>query len=99
MSDRENTKDTGTTRAPQQRNKAHQSNNQPYVHKPKPGGKKPGKDRRLQIRSRQFDENLHRKMDGLEVPKTLRKSKEDKMPVSPLYLGIFLFLVIGSAFF
>ena len=38
-------------------------------------------------------------MDGLEVPKTLRKSKEDKMPVSPLYLGIFLFLVIGSAFF
>ena len=69
------------------------------MHNPKRGAKKPGKDRRLQVRNRQFDENLHRKMDGLEVPKTLRKSKEEKMPVSPFYLGIFLFLVIGSAFF
>ena len=38
-------------------------------------------------------------MDGYEVPKTLRKSKEEKMPVSPIYLGLFLFLVVGSAFF
>ena len=34
-----------------------------YVNKSR-GPKKPGKDRRMQIRSKQFDENLYRKMDG-----------------------------------
>ena len=45
-----------------------------YVFKPKRGASKPGKDRRLQIRSREFDKNLYRKMDGQEIPKTLRVS-------------------------
>ena len=46
-----------------------------YVHKPKRGQNKPGKDRRFALRSKQFDSNTIKKMDGYEVPKTLRVSK------------------------
>ena len=45
-----------------------------YVHKPKTGQKKPGKDRRFQMRSRQFDENVKIKMEGGEVPVTRKVS-------------------------
>ena len=38
-------------------------------------------------------------MDGEEIKKTYRKSKENEMPVGPCVLGLFLFLVVGSAFF
>jgi hypothetical protein len=44
---------------------------------------------------------MYVKMEGREVPKTLRntKKKEDEMPVGPFVLCMFLFLVVGSAFF
>ena len=53
---------------------AHQRQKEQYVFKPKRGASKPGKDRRLKIRSNEFDKNLYRKMDGQEIPKTLRVS-------------------------
>lgn len=37
-------------------------------------------------------------MEGKEVPKT-RKAKQVEMPVSPMVLGLCLFLVIGASFF
>ena len=101
MSEREATSadKSNNNGAPVQRQKSQNSGNV-YVHKPKRGSNKPGLDRRFKSRSRQFDDNLHKKLAGEEVPKTLRKrNEEEKMPVSPIYLGLFLFLVIGSAFF
>ena len=79
MSERREQTDThhaGGDEGPRQRGKEANI----YVHNPKRGSKKPGKDRRLQLRSRQFDENLHRKMDGQEVPKTLKVSKQSFAP-------------------
>ena len=49
-----------------------------YVHKPKRGGNKPGKDRRFMKRTKNFDDNMHRKMDGEEIPTTLRVSPLSK---------------------
>ena len=46
-----------------------------YVHKPKRGGNKPGRDRRFMARTRNFDDNMHRKMEGEEIPTTLRVSE------------------------
>ena len=57
---------------PQQRSG---NKNEPiYVHKPKRGGNKPGKDRRFTMRNREFEDNSKLKMDGIEVPKTLKVS-------------------------
>jgi len=42
---------------------------------------------------------MYKKMDGEEIPKTLRNKKDDEMPVGPCVLALFLFLVVGSAFF
>ena len=55
-------------------------------------------DRRMRNKSKMFEENMHVKMEGKEVPKSRKPQKTD-MPVSPMVLGICLFLVIGSAFF
>ena len=100
MSDREQTSASSgnDNSGPTQRQKAEEK---PYVYKPKRGGNKPGMDRRFKSRVQMADANLHKKLAGEEIPKTLRKREavEDKMPVSPIYLGLFLFLVVGSAFF
>ena len=59
-----------------------------------------GTDRRMKLRSNEFEKNLGAKQQGKEVPQSLqRPAKDDKIPVSPMILGLFLFLVIGSALF
>ena len=73
MSEREEVQHRGDGQ-PQQRRTNNNNNNNVYVHKPKRGQNKPGKDRRLMIKSRQFDDNLYKKLDGQEIPKTLRVS-------------------------
>ena len=71
MSERE-----GVNEAPKEGSGApKQRNSNIYVNKNRLGAKKPGKDRRIGLRNKQFDENLYRKMEGQEVPKTLRVSK------------------------
>ena len=35
---------------------------------------KQGTDRRMKVKSQNFDKNLHRKLDGEEIPKTYRVS-------------------------
>ena len=60
--------------------------------------RKQGVDRRIKNKTKTFETGMYDKMEGREIPKT-RKSKETEMPVSPAVLGLFLFLVIGSAFF
>ena len=35
---------------------------------------KQGTDRRMKVKSKQFDQNLHKKLAGEEVPKTLKVS-------------------------
>ena len=35
---------------------------------------KPGIDRRLKIKSKAFDQNLHKKLAGEEIPKSLKVS-------------------------
>ena len=44
------------------------------------GNRKPGKDRRLQLRNKDFDKNMHRKLDGEEIPVTRRVSGAKKSP-------------------
>ncbi|CDW75452.1 UNKNOWN [Stylonychia lemnae] len=52
-------------------------------------------DRRLKHRGNMYEQNIHK---SGETPSSLRKS-EDKIPVGPVVLGLFLFLVVGSALF
>ena len=47
---------------------------QQEVFKPKRGGNKRGTDRRFSLKSKQYEENTLKKMEGEEVPKTLRVS-------------------------
>ena len=44
------------------------------VYKPKRGANKPGQDRRMKGRTERFHDNLYKKMEGEEIPKTLRVS-------------------------
>ena len=60
--------DLNTESAPRQSQKTQE------VFKPKRGAGKRGTDRRFAHKSRQYEENMHRKMNGEEVPKTLRVS-------------------------
>ena len=69
MSEREPTGETQQQQRPQQRNA------NINVHRRGGPPKKPGKDRRMSLRTKQFDDNMHRKMDGEEVPKTLKVSE------------------------
>lgn len=69
-----------------------------YAKKGSVQSRKQGTDRRIKQKSALYESNMDRKMEGKEVPKT-RKTKKEDMPVSPLVLGICLFLVIGSAVF
>ena len=112
MSDRDDRENTAAE-GPRQRN-VHQD---AKVWKPKRGANKRGVDRRFSMKSKQYEDNMHIKLDGGEVPKTLKVSslhltnfslfyfyriqshnkKEEKMPVGPIYIGLFLFLVVGSA--
>eukprot|EP00347_Sterkiella_histriomuscorum_P009415 403341303 len=54
-----------------------------------------GQDRRLKHKAQLYEQNIHKS----DVPSSLRGSKEDKIPVGPVVLGLFLFLVVGSALF
>ena len=49
------------------------------VYKPKRGGNKRGADRRFSLKSKQYEENMHRKMEGEEIPKTRRVSSAKTM--------------------
>ena len=52
------------------------------VYKPKPNqGRKRGTDRRLSHKTKQFDKNMHIKLAGEEVPKTLRSVSERALPL------------------
>ena len=53
----------------------------------------------MRLKSDLFSKNIGAKQEGKEVPTSIQKPKDDKMPVSPFMLGVFLFLVIGSALF
>ena len=53
----------------------------------------------MRLRSDHFNKNIGAKQEGREVPTSIQKPKEEKVPVSPAMLGVFLFLVIGSALF
>ena len=53
----------------------------------------------MKLKSNLFEQNIGSKQEGKEVPSSLQKQKDDKMPVSPMILGLFLFLVVGSALF
>ena len=76
MSEREPTGETQQQQRPQQRNA------NINVHRRGGPPKKPGKDRRMSLRTKQFDDNMHRKMDGEEVPKTLKVSVPTKPATS-----------------
>ena len=68
MSEREGgEKSQKQSEGPQQR---HQANIK--VFRPTSMKKKPGQDRRIGLRTKAFDENLHKKLDGQEIPKTLK---------------------------
>eukprot|EP00352_Strombidinopsis_acuminata_P003097 CAMPEP_0176385908 /NCGR_PEP_ID=MMETSP0126-20121128/35516_1 /TAXON_ID=141414 ORGANISM="Strombidinopsis acuminatum, Strain SPMC142" /NCGR_SAMPLE_ID=MMETSP0126 /ASSEMBLY_ACC=CAM_ASM_000229 /LENGTH=72 /DNA_ID=CAMNT_0017752531 /DNA_START=47 /DNA_END=265 /DNA_ORIENTATION=- len=58
-----------------------------------------GLDRKRKHKAQAFENNMHKKLEGKEVPKTLRSKKENEMPVSPLTLGLLLFVVIGAGIF
>ena len=54
-----------------------------------------GKDRRTLLRSKEYEKNVNKRGS---VPSSKRK-KNEKYPVGPVLLGVFLFLVVGSALF
>ncbi|CAD8098889.1 unnamed protein product [Paramecium sonneborni] len=49
----------------------------------------------MKLRSQNYQENV---LKQGKVPKSLLK-KEEKLPVGPVLLGVFLFVVVGSALF
>ncbi|CAD8098272.1 unnamed protein product [Paramecium sonneborni] len=49
----------------------------------------------MKLRSNNYKENIHKQG---KVPKSLLK-KEENLPVGPILLGVFLFVVVGSALF
>ena len=54
---------------------AEQTNETKPVWKPSKSAKtKQGIDRRMKVKSKKFDENMHKKMAGEEIPKTLKVS-------------------------
>ena len=55
----------------------------------------PGKDRRTALRSKVYEKNITKRG---AVPNSQKKRKE-KVPVGPIFLGVLLFLLIGSAVF
>ena len=85
MSDRAEQANEGGRDGPQRRQK---DNANIYVHKPKRGSNKPGKDRRFMARTRNFDDNMHRKIDGEEIPTTLRVSSQLDLPSSTILLPV-----------
>ena len=92
MSERAEQANEGGRDGPQRRQK---DNANIYVHKPKRGSNKPGKDRRFMARTKNFDDNMHRKMDGEEIPTTLRVSGQLDLPSLAILLdGSFLMICL-----
>ena len=54
-----------------------------------------GKDRRTLLRSQKYEKNVTKRGNV----SSSRKSKKNEYPVTPVLLGVFLFLVVGSALF
>ena len=58
-----------------------------------------GMDRKRKLKQQAFENNMNLKLEGKEVPKTRRNKKDNEMPLSPLTLGLLLFVVIGAGVF
>ena len=68
--------DGGVVKHQQSSDGPQKRNNNTNAYKPPKFGKaKPGKDRRISLRSKDFDKNYIKKMEGEEIPLTRRVSK------------------------
>ncbi|CAI2384859.1 unnamed protein product [Moneuplotes crassus] len=55
----------------------------------------PGVDRRTLLRSQKYEKNVTKRGSV----GSSKKNKKNEYPVSPILLGVFLLLVVGSALF
>ena len=67
--------DGGVVKHQQNDSPSKRNNNSNAYKPPKFGKTKPGKDRRISHRSKDFDKNYIKKMEGEEIPLTRRVSK------------------------
>ena len=67
--------DGGVVKHQQNDSPSKRNNNSNAYKPPKFGKAKPGKDRRISHRSKDFDKNYIKKMEGEEIPLTRRVSK------------------------
>ena len=55
----------------------------------------PGKDRRTLLRSKEYEKNITKR----GKVSSSKKNKKESYPVGPIFLGVLLFLLVGSAIF